>query len=473
MESVDIRGIWWLPANPDLQIPGRLQFTDEDWPLLELDGCFTGIEEIFSDSERPIILGIGVDGTRVTLVRCHLVGEQLNLPGLRTSRYSSTLLIVGGHFSSEDAICFPKYRAAFDRLPEWSRLSGFRRDLKSDDQKHMEEFTASYRFPPRGTVEVQGSKIGFHTEFNASGDWLTRGEMRQTLYLEIEPPAPMMYGEMFEGPLYLLQNFLSLGVGLPVYPERVVGVAQDIAGGGEAPGKPSKSVEMLYFIGKRKVTKRQLMPQEMLFSYGAIRDEFETCLTRWFERSELLRPILDLYFGTIYSPSMYLQHEFLSLAQAVESYHRRTVPGTYLDSAVFERVLFCLKCAISNPRLHIPAPARSALDGRFKYMNEYSLRRRLKDLLQDVQDLVAPAIPSVPSLVDSVVVTRNYLTHYDPDSEERSASGLQLKLLSESLRLLLEVLMLKEVGLDRDVIRSLVESNQRYAILRNGAREDA
>jgi len=61
----------------------------------------------------------------------------------------------------------------------------------------------------------------------------------------------------------------------------------------------------------------------MLFSYEEISDWTELILTKWFETSDKLAPIHELYFGSLYNSNMYLYHSFLSLVQAIESYHRR------------------------------------------------------------------------------------------------------------------------------------------------------
>ena len=48
--------------------------------------------------------------------------------------------------------------------------------------------------------------------------------------------------------------------------------------------------------------------------------QFEKYLKRRFELSK--EPIIDLYCGIMFNPDMYIEHLFLSLAFAIDSYHK-------------------------------------------------------------------------------------------------------------------------------------------------------
>ena len=82
----------------------------------------------------------------------------------------------------------------------------------------------------------------------------------------------------------------------------------------------------------------RLYPYDMLFTFKDISDRFEILLKNWFEKADTLGPVYDLYFGTLYNPRMYLQHQFLSLIQAIEVYHRRKFEGKYLSDDDYEPI---------------------------------------------------------------------------------------------------------------------------------------
>ena len=86
-------------------------------------------------------------------------------------------------------------------------------------------------------------------------------------------------------------------------------------------------VEIYYELPNISKTTKTLLPFDMLFTFKDISNRFEIFLRNWFEKADLLKPICDLYFGTLYNPHMYLEHRFLSLIQAIESFHQRIYGG--------------------------------------------------------------------------------------------------------------------------------------------------
>lgn len=61
----------------------------------------------------------------------------------------------------------------------------------------------------------------------------------------------------------------------------------------------------------------------MLFSLNDIRSKFSDILQAWCSQREKIRPLYILYFCTLRSPSMYVEHRFLNMFQALEAFDRR------------------------------------------------------------------------------------------------------------------------------------------------------
>ncbi len=108
---------------------------------------------------------------------------------------------------------------------------------------------------------------------------------------------------------------------------------------------------------------------------------------------------------------------------------------------------------------------KASLTGKMKYLHEYSLRKRLKKITDDLSGVVGILIKDVGSFIDDVESTRNFLTHYDKSLEEKKRDGKELYMLTEQMKFLLEMCFLLEMGMPMDKVRQLATRNQRYQYL--------
>jgi len=53
---------------------------------------------------------------------------------------------------------------------------------------------------------------------------------------------------------------------------------------------------------------------------------------------DLLKPVYNLYFGTLYNPRLYLKHQFLSLIQAPEAFHQPSYEVKYLPDKNYKKI---------------------------------------------------------------------------------------------------------------------------------------
>jgi len=218
-------------------------------------------------------------------------------------------------------------------------------------------------------------------------------------------------------------------------------------------------VEIYYRLPNIPKAPKTLLSFEMLFTFEDISEKFENVLKNWFEKAEMLKPVYDLYFGTLYNPRMYLQHEFLSMIRAVEAYHRLKFEGKYLSDEDYEPIQERFKDIIN--KLSVEASFKEALKSKLKYGNEYSLRKRLKDLFVAYQEITQNFIKDEDNFINRVIDTRNYLTHYD--KKLRSiADGKDLYCITQKLKIILQTCLLYELGFDRKEIKSIFLRNRRY-----------
>ena len=71
-------------------------------------------------------------------------------------------------------------------------------------------------------------------------------------------------------------------------------------------------------------------------------------------------------------------------------------------------------------------------------------------------------VPDEKAFVEDVTNTRNYLTHYDKRLEEQAMKDGDLYALTETMRCLLEVCLLTEIGVDKTTIQRIARGNARF-----------
>src|ERR1019366_4714374 len=106
-------------------------------------------------------------------------------------------------------------------------------------------------------------------------------------------------------------DLIALAVGQPLRPLEMSGTCNARVGGGdEIKETPIVIVDNRELVAPEK---RDVAVRDMLFSLQDIRSRFAEIVQAWFTRSTVMRPLYDLYFGTLRSPFMYVEHRFLNM----------------------------------------------------------------------------------------------------------------------------------------------------------------
>jgi ApeA N-terminal domain 1 len=152
----------------------------------------------------------------------------------------------------------------------------------------------------------------------------------------------------------------------------------------------------------------------------------------------------------------------VNLAQCIETYHRRRYGGKYQPDEEYRNDLY-RRFIDAIPQDLNGAFRQSLRTGKLWYANEYSLRKRLREISDRLASLSISFLNTKEvreKFIEKVCDTRNYLTHYDSDLQANAATGVDLFELKEQLKLLLEISLLEELGFSLDKIKHLIENNQ-------------
>jgi len=187
--------------------------------------------------------------------------------------------------------------------------------------------------------------------------------------------------------------------------------------------------------------------------YHLIEGSFAPIVQNWFAFADAYRPVWTALVDGIYYPGQFLESQLLGTVQALEGLHRRDFEGVYISSEDFEEVRKAVVGAI--PQGTDPA-LRQALKEKLTWGNEFSLRKRLRQLLASIPQSLADAVgrKKIQQLPDELTETRNALAHcVDPPKQ---APDMWLFHLTMQSRLLLKLLVLRKIGVPDDVIAKAI-----------------
>lgn len=202
-------------------------------------------------------------------------------------------------------------------------------------------------------------------------------------------------------------------------------------------------------------------PARFLFRFADVKDDIESIIRIWLQIANKLRPVRALYQSALYGKRTYLESEFLSMVQAVEVFHRRFRGGYYASPDEFEQTIL--------PKLREAVPAETADElrkviwNKLQYLNEYSLGRRLRELVRDHESLILEFVPDAYPLMEKIVQFRNHFTHYSGEKALSESDIRKIVRSVDALRLILELSLLKELHMSSETLARLARENRIYS----------
>ena len=127
-ERFEYKGRWWVPENPDYEVPGLIKYSPESGITLELIGQFKpNKDKIMPGNGSPTIInGYASNNKLFTLIDCRISFYQYN-PNLPITNYHCGSMICGSEcFSNKSEIRFREIVVSIQFLNDWVQLnSGF------------------------------------------------------------------------------------------------------------------------------------------------------------------------------------------------------------------------------------------------------------------------------------------------------------------------------------------------------------
>lgn len=454
-DSFELIGDWWLPEKPERKIHGKLSYDRKMKSVLSLDSDFGESEkEVLEKDFHEVILGDSI-GKKVTLTNCFRIRLSIthteDSKEYKQSEYGVSIFYVGKHFSKKEDVKFTKLFVEYSQLEKWLGDRLFDSDVTENEG--IVEYKLKFTKPKRREIALTKFKICIDYGFS----W-TYSEAKPKFdtypFVSLDFDDEMHIDELHLI-AYHLRNFLSLGVG-----DRVSIIAMS---GENKKTAEHERVEIFDHVGKESFDEKDLEEIWLPFNFDSISKKPEFYLENWFNLIENLEPLYDLFFGTLYNPQLYPTHEFLSFAQALESYHSRTFDNSIMPKEQFSELLKQMQGIIEK----IPEEYQKQLMPKAQYdMNRKSLRRKIGELFEKYDRLFSVFVEKKDEFIDMVVNTRNYYTHYPPELKDKAANIVDMPFLSQNLRFMLIVILLKEIGFDDETTKQILNKYLRWRIVR-------
>ena len=435
-----LNGYWRLPPAPDGAAYGTLSYS-VDRIKLQLDRAFTpeldtayGVGSV----KIPVILGRANDSSCVTVLRAFYWGSNGNEIDLLANE-----IVVGAHLDSASAVVREAV-VGFTNLEEWTAYQLVQQSAGDGDA--TVRFFVTKDLKPN--LQVSGlpslKTLTLSTDLQVSHDLVETKLTNQSRFtLEFSHPATL---QTVTDSVRSLGNLLALLMDEPVQPTNIRLMMQF------QPTGPD--VFANYAIPPRAAQPKKRPEFEMLLPFDGLQqtNTAETLFNNWFQKEQVLRPIYDLLLSTIYSPGQYVQSTFLSLAQALESFHRRVYEGKYVSQEEYSSIGKALIDAIPTS---IDEKLSFKLRAMLQYGNELSLKSRLEYLFEGIRHDHLDNLSGTDDsrrFIRSLVDIRNYLTHYEGEKPSILESTVEMYNLNRRMTALLMLLIFKYLGLPEDFV---------------------
>ncbi len=463
-------GYFWAPDNPGEKLPGILSISDGGIIELEIVTPFVDKRKELGDLKR--IVGEIHDEGFVTLDDCSMKFSEFSQSTQRDGIMRSTRCVIqankafiGIAYAQGEIPVFDTLLFSVEGIGEWVGISGieinrgkmtdFMRDLTivsceapatirlNLDQGMRLDIEFQLSFPPiyrqRNRLNKTANDIDFQKEAKITQK--TNFRLTSNRILELNEFTPVMDK---------IVGLLRFALGAMVRVDSVMGASdsfrEDI--GAE---RRSRGIARIYFPGQPSSRDKSGFSQGgMLFGFEEMEDDAESKIKKWIEAYDKIAPTFNLFFFAQMGSQINHEVKFLAMIQGLEVLHRRTSDETRMSDGEFNELF-------ANLIEFCPEGKREWLQEKLRYGNEISLRRRIKRLIEPFKGYFGDKKTRV-ELIDCIVNTRHYLTHYDLSLESRAATTEKLEILCLELESLFQLHLLHLMGFSREVGVALVEN---------------
>lgn len=415
-KPIEKQGFFWLPDRAEKTFPGILRISrsaEITLRLVYLGGNKADLQFLYSGTpvgSRPSrILGL-IGHEPVTLEGCFAYDDPLFPMRFETKTVSSSFFHVDRAFLGvnfeEETVNLSKFDFSVDGLSDWLSISGFRDQPKTSSGKA--EWSITYIQPDDIPFHVTDDiKLSFIFSPSYSTDYNTESAISQKPYVSLSSQN-LISLDKWENLAHRIHVFLCLAMGQARSINHIQCFSsQHLNGRGKQ--KPIQFFREGYLNSSKHKN-----AEPIVLNYKDLQDKLEDVMRKWFDICESTHPAFELYLSSATGAHKCIDAIFLSLAQGIETLHRRLYQDKPMDEKDFRN--------IQEKMLEVvPECNRAFIRAKLQHLNEFTLKSRLTRLIDPFRKFFGEESHR-NRLVRNIVDMRNYLTHYDKGMERRTKS---------------------------------------------------
>ena len=400
--SVD--GYFWLPSDENNKFYGTLKVEEDGKVELEILGKFS------NKANLNIIVGQTEEGYFV-LEDCFHLTYNIPITSLVKNRIHVTTLYKNISYKEDEKnedILFNTFSFTVDGLNEWLNIKKIKLNTDITNKKFSLETKELENFTFKIAKDIK-LKFQIILSNKNNGDYEITIKQSSIIELISNKKEPLDFFIQLSNKIL---RFLSLAIDKSINIKNIKVTNSDIYHeyGNEKIPIEIEVYKKIFLFSKNI---GDITPHNMLFKYTDIQDSFQEKIQKWIVNYDNLKSALNLFFSVRYGLNQYAESEFLSLAQAFETFHR--------------------KLNKSQKKIDYVIRVKEFIKPFQKYINE------------DVEELSK-----------IIKITRNYYTHYDDKNLNKAVPPEKLYYLSRKMEGILQLNFLKLIGFTEEEIDKIV-----------------
>ena len=360
-------------------------------------------------------------------------------------------VFVGVQYEDDGEVTFSSFKISVEGLDEWLSITGIK--VEHD----WEAKSASISFKPPDEIPINLTEdidliFTFAWTYPSLGS-VTEAKISQKAYIKLIAKKLLPLQD-FISLSFKLNNFLCFAIDQTVAINSATAYSCELKHKVKSGKEYEVPIEIYYPSLPFSQTVPKIHWHTMLFRYYDVAETLQGALNKWLDAYERIEPAFNLYFASRTGAHKYIDGKFLSLAQGLETFHRRTSDETVMPDAEFKDLVGILidACPDNKKRL---------LEEKLTYFNELTLRTRLKQIIENIEAFFGSS-KDRKMFIDQIVNTSNYLTHYDISLKSSACSGAQLFDVCMKMECLFQLHFMKEIGFSEDQIKNIIENNYKF-----------
>ena len=450
--EIERNGYFWKPDNERVKSPGRLKISDGGVIKIEILGDSLSDESLSGAflHERNIdrIVGSIEKEGFATFEKCFYTKQSISSGGIATATIQANWAILGVAFDHKETILFDEISASVGGLDQWIGLSGLLTHLGSLN----DSFSIGYERPSEQNL-YECNEYSVTVYISPTISRKSRNEVtvieNARLSISTKEPHDLSYFLII---INRLADFLSFSADRTVTISNVIATNRSIISNLNDPQSHPEQMRLFYGAKNYDTKNNEQDIQDFLFTYSDIKSDVYSVVGSWLSLYDTIGPVMGLYFSAKAGAQKHTDGKFLSLVQALETFHRRTSSDTVMPSDDFQEI-------VQNLMNACPEEKQDWLNSRLTYGNELALRKRISIIISEFRKQFGNS-RSRTSLSCKISDTRNYLTHYDKRLENKAAKGLELWNLCQKIEAIIQLCLLKKLGFTDKKIDIICDNNR-------------